>query len=270
MDEPVLYRVDSGVAVLTLNAPERKNAFDQTMLLRLLDRLRAALSDDDVRAAVLTGAPGAFCAGADLGGMGAADDALERRLYLVDLVQQVSLTLLGAAKPTIAMINGVAAGAGLDFALACDLRYAASGVKLSAAYINIGLVPGAGGAFLLPRLVGTGQALEFLMTGRPMLAEDAARIGMVNKAVDDAELSTYTLKVAADLASKPPVAMGFLKSLVRQGMRAELPAAFEAAADAAAMLQTGSEHKRAVEAFRLARSQRSTSTSEPETSTKRG
>ncbi|HEX2835380.1 MAG TPA: enoyl-CoA hydratase-related protein [Thermoanaerobaculia bacterium] len=201
------------VAVITLNRPDKLNAFTGTMREDLLAALQAAGSDDAVRAVVLTGAGRAFCAGGDVEYMSrlqAANDVASFR-KLLDAGRDVILQIRAMTKPVIASINGVAAGAGCNLALACDYRVASDAAKLSESFVKIALHPDWGGTWLLPRLVGRARALELLMTGRMVDANEALTIGMVDRVVPHSELERETETLANAFAATPPLAARGIK-----------------------------------------------------------
>ena len=202
MDEPeVLYAVDESVATITLNAPDRLNALSEGML-RGLDAAAARAQDDPaVRVVVLTGAGRAFCAGGDVKSMAqAADEGPDRRRGTVALVQQAQLALRRIAKPLVAAVNDPAYGAGLDIASAADFRLAARSARFCEIYVRLGLAPGGGGFWLLPRIVGLTRALELVLTGETIDAERALAIGLVSEVAEDTELPAATRAFARRFA----------------------------------------------------------------------
>src|SRR5215212_2198686 len=183
--ETLKYEVAEGVLTLTLNRPERMNAFTDTMRAELLAAFDASDADDDVRAVIVTGAGRAFCAGADLGGGGSTFDSRERdREALEDGTPrdgggQVSLRIFESHKPVIAAINGAAVGVGITMTLPMDVRLAVAGAKIGFVFARRGIVPEACSSWFLPRIVGIGQALEWVETGRVFTAEEAHAGGLV-------------------------------------------------------------------------------------------
>lgn len=199
------------VATVTLNRPDKLNAFTGTMREDLLDALRTCENDADVRVVILTGAGRAFCAGGDveyMSGLQKSGD-VESFRKLLDAGRDVILQIATTSKPVIAAINGVAAGAGCNLALACDYRIAAENAKLSESFVKIGLHPDWGGTWLLPRLVGRSRALEILMTGRMVDAQEALSIGMVDRIAYDAVAEAEGF--AKTLAAAPPIALAGIK-----------------------------------------------------------
>src|SRR3954463_1963435 len=214
--EVVQRRVEDGVAILTLNRPERLNAWIPAMQRRYFDLLQEAADDPSVRVIVVTGAGRGFCAGADMSALQAigssgdsgdsgGDDHDERP-------QTFPLTI---PKPVIAAVNGPAAGLGLVMALMCDLRFAAAGAKLTTAFVRRGLIAEHGISWILPRLVGPARALDLLFSGRVVLSEEALELGMVDRVHPPEELMERTLEYARELAGfAAPASMAIMKSQV--------------------------------------------------------
>lgn len=212
--EDVKYQVDTGVAVITINRPEAYNAFTEETILELNDALRRAAHDSGVVATVLTGADDKFCAGADLDGMTDWEDrSYDEYGAFLWTVQNVVRQLRTMPKPTIGAVSGAAVGAGCDFALACDMRVLAPDATLREGFVRVGLVPGDGGGWLLPRLIGRGRALEYLLTGANISAEEADELGLANR------ISETPINTATDLASTfrniPRQAVRLTKQLVQ-------------------------------------------------------
>jgi enoyl-CoA hydratase/carnithine racemase len=203
MTDTIRYEVADRIATITLNRPERMNAFTWEMVDAWAAALTEAQSDDKVFVVIVTGAGKAFCSGGDIQGMGERGERtpLQRKTELAGHVHRIPLALESVDKPVIAAINGAAAGAGLDLALQCDLRYAAASARLGETYVRVGLVPGAGGTWFLPRLVGTAKALELFWTGDLISAEEAERIGMINKVLPDEQLMDHVRTVADKIAN---------------------------------------------------------------------
>jgi 2-(1,2-epoxy-1,2-dihydrophenyl)acetyl-CoA isomerase len=217
------------ITTITLNRPEKLNAFAGTMREDLLAALRAAADDGGCRVVVLTGAGRAFCAGGDVESMSGLqrEGNVEAFARLLDGGRDIVLQLAAMEKPVIASINGVAAGAGCNLALACDYRIASDAAKLGETFVRIGLHPDWGGTWLLPRLVGPGRALEILMTGRMVDAAEAERIGMVDRVVPAAELQNETASLARTLAQGPPLALAAIKRALSSSERHDLRAQLE-------------------------------------------
>jgi enoyl-CoA hydratase/carnithine racemase len=244
--DELCYRVAGGVATILLNRPERKNAFTLPMLAAWADAIRRAAGDDQVRAVLVTGAGDGFCSGVDLSVLAAVEPTpLARRQLLSDHVHQVARAVLALDKPLIAAVNGAAVGAGLDMALMCDMRFAASSARLSAGYIRVGLVPGDGGCYLLPRLTGPAKALELLLGGEFVDAAEALRIGLVNRVYPDADLLDAAREFAGRLAGYAPVAMAFIKRTVYQSARMDLQASLDLIASHMAVVQSTGDYAEA-------------------------
>jgi enoyl-CoA hydratase/carnithine racemase len=245
------YDVDDGIATITLNRPQRKNAFTLEMIDAWADALREAQSDPTVRVVIVTGAGDAFCAGVDLSVLGQIEDvALARKRMLTDHIYQVIAAVRDLDKPYLAAINGVAVGAGLDMALMADLRFASSTARMAETYIAVGLVPGDGGCYFLPRLVGPAKALELLLSGDFVDAAEALRIGMVNRVVPAAELRAASLGFAAKLRDLSPVALAMTKRAVYQCASMSLEASLDLISSHMAVVQTTDDYREAQAAFR--------------------
>lgn len=217
----------NAVATVTLNRPDKLNAFTGTMREDLLEALRACERDENVRVVVITGAGRAFCAGGDveyMSGLQKSRDVASFR-KLLDAGRDVILQIATMPKPVIAAINGVAAGAGCNLALACDYRIAAETAKLSESFVKIGLHPDWGGTWLLPRLVGRSRALEILMTGRMVNAQEALAIGMIDRVA--ANLADETRTIAATIAAAPPIAIAGIKRALEASEGNDLRAQLE-------------------------------------------
>ena len=214
MTEVVLFEVEDGVALLTLNRPDRLNAWTPEMQVRYFDLLEECAAREDVRAIVVTGAGRGFCAGADMQNLEQIAGGDGERATGVRDPRPVTFAL-GIAKPVIAAINGACAGLGLVHAVMCDLRFAAKTAKLTTAFSRRGLVAEHGLSWMLPRLVGPARGLDLLLSGRIVLGEEAAELGLVNRAVDDDRLLNEALAYARMLATEcSPASMAKMKAQV--------------------------------------------------------
>ena len=230
MDE-LAWSVRDGVGTIRLNRPDSRNAFTFTMIREWEQLLRAARRDDEVRVIVLTGAGDrAFCSGIDLSEISHANPdltPLQRKQQLHDEIHRVALALEDLDKPVIASINGVAVGAGLDMALMCDMRIMSTSARVSEGYVKVGLTPGDGGAYYLPRIVGTAKALELLLTGDFIDAQEALRIGLVNRIAAPEDLVAETDRLARTIADHAPITVRMIKRATYQSANTDLRTALD-------------------------------------------
>lgn len=253
MQDPLItYSLDEhGVALLTLNRPEKLNAFTHAMIGEWRTLIDRAAADTEVRAIVITGAGKAFCAGGDADEMEMRGKlgSVERKDYLWEHVHRIALAMDRLDKPVLAAVNGTARGAGCDMALMCDIRIAARSTVFAESYINMGLVAGDGGSYFLPRLVGTARALEIFWTGRDVAADEAERIGMVNQVVPDGEVLTTTLALARRIASQAQLAVRYYKRSVYQSMDMTLAAHLDMVSSHMSVLRDTDDHRARLAAF---------------------
>jgi enoyl-CoA hydratase/carnithine racemase len=250
LSSEIELNVADGVATITLNRPYRRNAFTLPMIHAWADALEDAARDSAVGAIVLTGAGAAFCSGIDLDVLaGLENTPLARRVMLTDHIHRIPLICDRLDKPLIAAVGGPAVGAGMDMALMCDLRLVSESAYFSAAYVRIGVVPGDGGAYYLPRLVGVAKALELLLTGDRVDAQQALQIGLANRVVPDAELADAAHSLAARLAAGPPIATRMIKRLVYQSASIDLPTALNLVASQMGIAMLTDDHLEAVAAL---------------------
>lgn len=251
MSEHLKFNVEEGVGTILLDRPERMNAFTFEMIAAWTEVLQHCRTDPAVKVVVVTGAGEAFCSGGDIVEMGdrLGQKPAQRKAELFEKIQRIPLTLEDIDKPVIAALNGVATGAGLDLALMCDLRYAARSARFAETYMKVGLVPGAGGAHFLPRLVGASKALELFLTGDFVDAEEALRIGMVNKVFDADKLMDEVTAIARRIARAPELPVRFIKRAIYQGLRNDLRTSLDLISSHYAVVTSTDEHKTAVERF---------------------
>jgi enoyl-CoA hydratase/carnithine racemase len=236
---------------ITLNRPERKNSFTFDMLDDWAAAYREFERDDEIRAVVLTGAGDAFCAGGDLSSLdgGGERTPLQNRRLMTDQVHQVIRAVEDLNKPLIAGVNGAAVGAGLDMALMCDYRIATDTIRLSEGYVRIGLVPGDGGAYFLPRIVGRSRALRLLWTGEFVESERALEWGMVDEVLPVEEFRPRLEEFAEQLAGQPPVSVQLIKRAVRAGENGDLRSSLDLIASHQAVAQSTADSAEAMAAF---------------------
>jgi enoyl-CoA hydratase/carnithine racemase len=276
----ITYDVTDRIATITFNEPEVLNPMTQAMQADTIAALDRAARDREVRVIIITGNGRAFSAGGDIRGLGnrsqgageasdgagygaggtasGTDDAdgdsrrpgpFDRRAWL-RRTQRLILAIRAVEKPVIAAINGVAAGGGCDIALACDLRVMSEGARIGEIFAKIGLFPGTGGTWLLPRAIGVEKALELIWTGDLLPAEEALRIGLVGRVVPPDQLMVETRALAARLAEGPPLALSLAKAAVYRGLDQDLAAAMDYASTAEAITLTSEDHVEGITAFR--------------------
>ena len=252
----LLAHVDRGVAVITMNRPERRNALSQEMLSALGTVLALCETDSDVGAVVLTGAGGGFCAGGDVKGM-AENNAgrgprldLDSRIHAQRLSQRATAGRLHKMpKPTLASLPGPAAGAGLALALACDLRIAAENAVLTTAFARVGFSGDYGGTYFLTQMLGSAKARELYLLSPVLSAKEALALGMVTKVVPDSEIDAAAHELALSLAQGPSIALGYIKRNINNAETASLEACFDGEAIHHSRAGETADHKEAAKAF---------------------
>lgn len=223
-DERVVVTQKGGVATLLLNRPEKLNALDERMHEGLLRALSTVERDPSVRVVVITGAGRGFCAGGDIQTMVELKNnhqSAEFRQYL-EAGRELALKIRRLPKPVVASVNGAAAGAGMNLALACDLRISSDQASFIQAFVRIGLHPDWGGTFFLPRLIGPGRALEMFFLGESVNAEEAHRLGVVNFLVPHDQLGEETRKLTERLAQAPPLPLSLAKQAIYERLETQL------------------------------------------------
>ena len=255
-NDQVLVDLHDGVQTVTLNQPTKFNALSATMVKAFSDVLRAAERDDSVRSLVITGAGKGFCSGADVTEFRPGDGQINLGDAVRTGLSPVVTRMHTMEKPVLAAINGVAAGAGLSLALACDLRFAAESARLVVAFVRIGLVPDAGLMYFLPRLIGPGKTLELSWTGDPVGAQEAYELGMVNRVLPDGEVLGHTQELAARLARGPAKTIALIKRGVNQAHELPLDRVLELEANYQAIAGRDPNFAEGVAAFREKRAPR--------------
>ncbi len=253
----LLYEVKDRIATITLNRPDKLNAFTRPMIEAWARSLGEAQADDAVHVVVVTGAGRAFCAGGDVGRMGqGAPTPLEHKNQLWENIHRVPRTLEAMDKPVLAMVNGLAVGAGMGMSLMCDVRVASEEARFSTGYVKVGLVPGDGDTFFLPRLVGPAKALELLWTADFVEAADALRLGIVNRVVPAAQLHETTYALARQIADGPQIPIRMIKRLVYQSLRLDLRTHLDLVSSHMAVVRQTIDHVEGVAAFKEKRAPR--------------
>lgn len=255
--ETIILKKEDGVATLTLNRPERLNAANRQMFMELRTALEEVSKDEGVRVLVLTGAGRAFCSGADIKDEAGGGEALlsdrsgtETLEFIREYPQKVTLALFHLNKPAIAMVNGLAMADGFDWALCCDIRIGSEKARFRNGFLQMALFPNTGGTWLYPRVMGLSKALELLYTDEWIEAEEALRLGVLNRVVPEGSLEKETMGLALRIAQAPPVAIRFMKEQVHKGLTLGLEEALDLAAFGEAFTLTTADHREAFAAFK--------------------
>lgn len=247
----VEYTVSDGVGTILLNRPHLKNAFTMEMIDLWADALRSAQRDPEVRVVVVTGAGGAFCSGIDLDEFESiVDGPLALKDMLHDRIHKVALALEDLDKPYVAAVQGVAVGAGMDMSLMADIRLLATSARMSEGYIRIGLIPGDGGCYYLPRLIGMDKALELIWTGRFLDAAEAAELGIATHVYDDAEFEDCVAAYAQRIAAQPPINVQIIKRAAYQSAETDVRTALDLISSHMAVVYSTADFREAMSAFR--------------------
>jgi 2-(1,2-epoxy-1,2-dihydrophenyl)acetyl-CoA isomerase len=226
----LLHETKDAIATLTLNRPERLNALGDTLRDDLLDAVTRASADPDVRVIVVTGAGKGFCAGGDVKAMNEAKEGRRERPVIEKVAPSRDRTILAmrdAPQPIIAAVNGAAAGAGMNLALACDIRIASTAARFSQAFVKRGLHPDWGGTYFLPRAVGMAKAAELIFTGDVIDAAEALRLGLVSQVVEPEMLMPTVHELARKIAAGPPLAIRLAKRALYKSADGDLRSALE-------------------------------------------
>lgn len=249
---PIDYSLSDGVGVAVLDRPDVLNAFDDDLGFQLLDVVEKVAMDASVRCLVVTGSGRAFCSGEDLGALAGTyerGEAPPLGKTLTDRYNPLIRALRSMPKPVVAAINGVAAGAGVSLALACDRRIAVDGAKLVLAFIKAGLVPDSGAVWFLTKMIGEARTMELATTGRPVTATEALDLGIVHEVVSADAFEDRWRTLAAELASGPTRAFALTKNLVYGASERTLDAQLEAEVEAQSEAGRTSDHLEGVQAF---------------------
>ena len=246
-ESTVLYDLAGGVATITLNRPQAYNAFTARLHGELMRALTQAERDQAARCIVLTGAGKAFCSGQDLKDLADGESFIK---VVRERYNPLVLKLRAIPKPIVAAVNGVAAGAGMSLALACDFRVAVDTARFVAAFANVGLVPDTGMSYFLPRLIGHARAVELCMTGGTLDAATAYSYGMLNAVASADEFPGAVRQLAERLANGPAMAIGLIKRSFDMALGASLEQALDYEAQAQQLAGAGPEYAECVQAFR--------------------
>jgi len=251
MTEPVLVEIANAVATITLNRPDAMNSLDTTAKVALRDAVLTVATDDGVRCVVVTGTGRAFCVGQDLREHAAMleDDSGDIATTVREHYAPICAALATMGKPVVAAVNGVAAGAGANLALACDIVLAAKSASFIEAFCKLGLIPDTGGTWVLPRLLGPARAMGLAMLGDKLPAEKAEEWGLIWKCVDDEALDSEVDAIAQKLASLPPLGLTAIKKMIRESWSHTLDQELNHQRDAMRRLGFSEDYREGVSAF---------------------
>lgn len=252
-DKSVLVEKNGAVASIILNRPSALNSMNKELVNELIESLHYVQNDATVRAVVLTGAGKAFCAGGDLNYLLSLKDIIETRSFIAKVGSIVEI-IMNMDKPVIAMVNGVAAGAGFNLALACDIIYCGASARFAQSFAKVGLVPDCGGMYLLPRIVGRHKAKELMFTGDLIDSAVASKLGLVNQVVEEAQLKETTYQFAEKLASSAPIALGLMKRAINRNDNLDLSDSLALEANLQCICMQTEDHQEGVAAFKEKRS----------------
>jgi enoyl-CoA hydratase len=247
MPENILLERRAPIALITINRPDKLNALNIATRKELADTLDELRNDDEVRVVVITGAgEKAFVAGADISEF-AGRTAIEQRAVMK--ARNIFTAAEDFPKPLIAMINGFCLGGGCELALSCDIRIASDRARFGQPEINLGIIPGGGGTQRMTRLIGEGKAMQLVLTGEMIDAQEAHRLGLVNEVYPAAELETKTMELAHKIAEKSPVALAMAKTSVKNAARTNLREGLEREIDLFALCFSSEDKEEGVRAF---------------------
>lgn len=251
----VEYHQEGAIVIMTLNQPALRNPISEPeMIDALIDALSRMDADPAVRCGILTGAGAAFSAGGNLKKMGGPEGPMNQtpaanRRWYIEGIQRIPLAFEALEVPVIAAVNGPAVGAGCDLACMCDIRIAGRSARFAESFVKMGLVPGDGGAWLLPRVVGQSKAREMALTGDMLDAEEALACGLVSQVVDDDKLLPAAIAIAQRIAANPPRAVRLTKRLMNESQMMSLSSALQVAASFQSLMHATEDHREAVNAF---------------------
>ncbi len=248
------FQLQSGIATLTLNRPEKRNAMSDDMRTEFIEALERVSADKEIRALVLTGAGKGFCAGGDIAGMerrmkAPAGEVAFNGWHRQQRVHHTQSLLFTMPKPVIAAVNGAASGLGADTAMACDFIMASEWANFSWSYINRGIIPDGGGMYFLPRRVGLAKAKELIFTGRKVDADEALALGIVDRKTSAASLVADAQAWAAELSKGSKTALALGKTILNQSFELSAQQVFAQGSQAQGICYTSTEHRESVMAF---------------------
>jgi 2-(1,2-epoxy-1,2-dihydrophenyl)acetyl-CoA isomerase len=251
MSGTVLQSLDRGLLTITMNRPERRNAINAEMSADLIEAVRRAADDTEVRAVLLRGANGTFCVGGDVKSMAENKSELTYEVKRANLRRgmEISRLLHELPKPVVAQIDGAAAGAGLSIALSCDLRVVGASAKITTAFAKVGFSGDYGGTYFLTQMLGSAKARELYLMSPVLSAQDALALGMVTKVVPDAEVADAATDLAMSLAQGPTVTLGYIKRNINNAETLSLEACFDAESAHHTRCSETADHREAAKAF---------------------
>jgi len=250
MGDELLFEIKDGVATATLNRPEKRNSFTDGMIESWVAWLETCRTREDVKVIVFTASGSTFSSGGDLGGIKekAEQTPLMAKERLKTYTQSLARKVASIDKPIIAAINGAAVGGGMDVALMCDVRLATASARFAETYVKMGLVPGVGGAYFLPRIIGPSAALDLFWSARWVDADEALKLGLVNHVYPDEEFRVRVDEYVKRIANSAPLSVRYIKRLVYQSLDTDLESHLDTLSSHIALIRTSSDHKEAVAA----------------------
>ena len=251
MSAPVLLDIKNKIATITLNRPDVLNAINEEMLPPWVAALEECRTNKDVAVIVITGAGEAFCRGGDTTKLGShtVPSPVEIKEQFWDRLHAIPKKLAEIDKPVIAAVNGLASGAGVDVSLQCDMRFAAQSANFRVSYTAFGLVPGNGGTYFLPRIVGESKAMELFMAAEPISAQEALNIGMVNQVFPDDEFLQRTMEFARKITERAPLAVRLVKRAVKQSLAMDLNTHLDMVSSHMLITRPSEDHAEAITAY---------------------
>lgn len=246
MDQTITYKVKNGVATIVLNRPSAYNAFTAEMNKEIIQALKMASKDDEVRCVVITGEGKAFCAGQDLGDV---DDQTNHATFLRARYHPMLKAMKQTPKPVVVAVNGIAAGAGMSLALAADFRLVQPKSKFVSAFMNIGLIPDSGFMYVLPRLIGYAKALEISVLGKPITGTEAHQLGLATEVIEPSEWEARVSEFAESLAALPTKSFSLIKRYLMDGMHSPFEEMLEKEAQAQQIAGKSNDHQEGLKAF---------------------
>jgi enoyl-CoA hydratase/carnithine racemase len=250
MEDEILFDVANGVATITLNRPDKRNSFHDDMLRQWVTWLEDCRTRSDVRVIVITGSGSSFSSGGDTSRFKdkAEQTPLQAKAAMTAVNHSLARKMAEIDKPVIAALNGIAVGGGLDVALMCDVRLAAASARFAETYAKMGLVPGVGGAWFLPRIIGEAAAMDMFWTARWVDAAEALSLGLVNRVFPDDTFRDEVKAYAEQIAGMAPLSVTFIKRLILQGRKTDLHSHLDTLSSHIALVRSSHDHKEALAA----------------------